>query len=95
MVPLSMSPNLTIGVRSSQRHLVELANRESTTNSRELLVMLKQRGLRGIEFVVSDHHAGLKKRLQSIAWTRQFRCVPSHRPFSDTNVCIRQKHSFL
>jgi len=42
---------------------VELANRESTTSWREFLVMLKQRGLRGVEFVVSDHHAGLKRSI--------------------------------
>ena len=42
---------------------VELANRESTTSWREFLVMLKQRGLRGVEFVVSDHHAGLKRAI--------------------------------
>jgi len=42
---------------------VELANRESATSWKEFIVMLKQRGLRGVEFVVSDHHAGLKKAI--------------------------------
>ena len=40
---------------------VELAERESTTSWRELLLSLKQRGLCGVEFVVTDDHAGLKK----------------------------------
>ncbi len=40
---------------------VELANRESQSSWREFLVRLKARGLSGVEFVVSDDHAGLKK----------------------------------
>lgn len=42
---------------------VELANRESGTSWRDFLLMLKQRGLCGVEFVASDHHAGLKKSI--------------------------------
>lgn len=42
---------------------VELANRESTTSWREFILTLKQRGLRGVEFVVSDDHSGLKKAI--------------------------------
>ena len=42
---------------------VELANRESTTSWREFLIGLKERGLGGVEFVVSDDHAGLKKAI--------------------------------
>jgi putative transposase len=42
---------------------VELANRESQTSWKECLVGLKQRGLAGLEFVVSDHHLGLKKAI--------------------------------
>src|SRR5438094_7113647 len=38
---------------------VELAHRESTSSWRELLVSLRQRSLQGVEFVVSDDHAGL------------------------------------
>jgi putative transposase len=45
---------------------VELAQRESTTSWREFLTMLKERGLRGVEFVVSDHHAGLKKAISEL-----------------------------
>ena len=39
---------------------MELANRESRSSSREFLLDLKQRGLHGVEFVVSDDHPGLK-----------------------------------
>jgi transposase-like protein len=39
---------------------VEFANRESQTSRREFLMSLKQRGLSGVEFVVTDDHAGLR-----------------------------------
>jgi len=45
---------------------VEAANRESATSWRELLLQLKQRGLRGVEFVVSDNHEGLKQAIAQI-----------------------------
>ena len=35
---------------------VELANRESRSSWREFLLRLKERGLHGVEFVVSDGH---------------------------------------
>ncbi len=53
---------------------IELANRESQTSWREFLMSLKQRGLSGVEFVVTDDHAGLKKAIAEIlpeaAWQR-------------------------
>ena len=53
---------------------IELANRESHSSWREFLVGLKQRGLRGVEFVASDDHAGLKKAIAEVlpeaAWQR-------------------------
>jgi len=45
---------------------VEAANRESTTSWRDLLVQLKERGLRGVELVVSDDHEGLKRAIAQI-----------------------------
>ena len=42
---------------------VELANRESRTSWRELLLKLKERGLGGVDFVVSDDHEGLKQAI--------------------------------
>ena len=41
---------------------VELANRESGTSWREFLLSLRQRGLHGVEFVVSDDHPGRGRR---------------------------------
>jgi transposase-like protein len=53
---------------------IELANRESQSSWRDFLLSLKERGLRGVEFVVSDNHAGLKKAIAEIvpeaAWQR-------------------------
>lgn len=53
---------------------VELANRESVTSWRDFLSRLIQRGLRGVEFVVSDDHAGLRaairEHLPQAAWQR-------------------------
>ena len=53
---------------------VELAPRESQSSWKDFLVRLKQRGLSGVEFVVSDDHAGLKKAISEVlteaAWQR-------------------------
>ena len=53
---------------------VELANRESASSWREFLLGLKQRGLRGVELVVSDDHAGLRRAIEEVlpeaAWQR-------------------------
>jgi putative transposase len=53
---------------------VELANRESHSSWKDFLLALKERGLSGVEFVVSDDHAGLKKAIAEVvpeaAWQR-------------------------
>jgi putative transposase len=53
---------------------VELANRESASSWKDFLGRLKQRGLHGVELVVSDDHDGLKKAvremLSDVAWQR-------------------------
>ena len=53
---------------------VELANRESESSWRDFLLRLKERGLAGVEFVVSDDHAGLRRAIREIlpeaAWQR-------------------------
>ena len=45
---------------------VELANRESRSSWKDFLLALRERGLDGVEFVVSDDHAGLRKALSEI-----------------------------
>jgi putative transposase len=53
---------------------VEVANRESRSSWREFLAGLRARGLHGVEYVVSDNHAGLKAAIREIlpeaAWQR-------------------------
>ena len=53
---------------------VELANRQSRSSWRDFLLDLKQRGLHGVEFVVSDDHPGLKAAIREVlteaAWQR-------------------------
>jgi putative transposase len=45
---------------------VEPAQRESRTSWRQLLLQLKERGLRGVEFVVSDDHEGLRQAIEEL-----------------------------
>jgi len=73
----SMAVQIAIGINwEGQRQVlaVELANRESHGSWKEFLLRLKGRGLHGVEFVVSDDHAGLKKSIGEVlpeaAWQR-------------------------
>ena len=45
---------------------VDLANRESASSWKDFLQALKDRGLKGVEFVVSDDHPGLKKAVAEV-----------------------------
>jgi putative transposase len=45
---------------------VEVANRESRSSWREFVARLKQRGLAGVEFVVSDDHPGLRAAIREL-----------------------------
>ena len=53
---------------------VDLANGESTSSWRDFLLELEQRGMHGVEFVVSDDHPGLKQAIREVlseaAWQR-------------------------
>jgi transposase-like protein len=53
---------------------VDLGNRESHSSWKDFLLELRKRGLREVECVVSDDHAGLKKAIQEVlpeaAWQR-------------------------
>lgn len=73
----SMAVQVAIGINwEGQRQVlaVETANRESQSSWKEFLLGLKERGLSGVEFVVSDDHAGLKKAISEVlteaAWQR-------------------------
>jgi putative transposase len=53
---------------------VELANRESLSSWKDFCLRLKNRGLNGVELVISDDHAGLRKAIGEVfseaAWQR-------------------------
>ena len=68
---------IAIGINwEGQRQIlaVELANRESQSSWRDFLLRLKERGLSGVEFVVTDDHPGLRKAIDEVlteaAWQR-------------------------
>jgi putative transposase len=45
---------------------VELANRESQSSWRDFCLALKERGLHGVDLVISDDHAGLRKAIAEV-----------------------------
>src|SRR5947209_14578961 len=45
---------------------VELANRESASSWKELLISLRDRGLRGVQLTISDNHAGLRRAIREV-----------------------------
>ena len=95
----SQAVQVAIGINREGRRCVlavGLANRESTTSWREFLLALKQRGLRGVEFVVSDDHEGLKNAIREIlaeaAWQRCYvhflRNALDHLPRKANDDCL-------
>ncbi len=65
----SQAVRIAIGINEEGRRqvlAVELANRESESSWRDFLVGLKERGLCGVEFAVSDDHPGLKRAIWEV-----------------------------
>ena len=77
---------------------VDLANRESRTSWRDFLLALKERGLFGVEFAVSDDHEGLKKAIREVlpgaAWQRCYvhflRNALDHLPRKLADDCLQE-----
>jgi putative transposase len=77
---------------------VELANRESRTSWRDFLVGLRERGLAGVEFVVSDDHEGLKRAIREVlpeaGWQRCYvhflRNALDHLPRKADDDCLQE-----
>jgi transposase-like protein len=77
---------------------VELAHRESASSWKDFLTRLKQRGLTGVEFVVSDDHEGLKKAVSELltqaAWQRCYvhflRNALDHLPRRADDDCLQE-----
>jgi putative transposase len=81
---------------------VELANHESRSSWRDLLLGLKKRGLYGVEFVVSDDHAGLKAAIREVlpeaVWQRCYvhflRNALDYVPCKVDDDCLRELRWF-
>jgi transposase-like protein len=77
---------------------VELSHRESRSSWRDFLTGLKERGLHGVEFVVSDDHDGLKKAIREClpegAWQRCYvhflRNAIDHLPRKRDDDCLKE-----
>jgi putative transposase len=77
---------------------VELANRETKTSWREFLLRLKDRGLRGVDLVITDDHEGLKQAVREIlpqaVWQRCYvhflRNALDHLPRKRDDDCLRE-----
>jgi len=77
---------------------VELANRESTSSWREFLVKLRERNLNGVELVVSDDHAGLRRAIGEVLpealWQRCYvhflRNALDYLPRKADNTCLME-----
>ena len=60
---------IALGINEEGRRQVlsvELSNRESQSSWTAFVTSLKSRGLHGVEFVVSDDHAGLKRAVREL-----------------------------
>lgn len=77
---------------------VEIAGRESTTSWRELLLSLKERGLKGVRCTVSDDHPGLKRAVAEVlpeaCWQRCYvhflRNALDHLPRKADDDCLTE-----
>ncbi len=92
---------LAIGVNWDGRRCVlgvEVANRESKTSWRDFLVGLKERGLHGVEFVISDDHPGLRRAIAELltdaVWQRCYvhflRNAIDHLPRKADDDCLME-----
>jgi putative transposase len=92
---------IAIGVNLDGRRCVlgvALANRESLTSWRDFLTSLLGRGLRGVEYVVSDDHAGLKQAVPQVlpgaVWQRCYvhflRNALDHLPRKHDDDCMTE-----
>src|SRR5512138_1800658 len=92
---------IALGINGDGRRCVlavELANRESRSSWKDFLLRLKERGLRGVELVVSDDHAGLRKAIREVLtdapWQRCYvhflRNALDYLPRRGDDDCLRE-----
>ncbi len=97
----SQAVMIAIGVDWEGRRCIlaaEVANRESSTSWKEFALGLKQRGLSGVELVVSDDHAGLRTAIREVlpeaAWQRCYvhflRNALDHLPRKADDECMTE-----
>jgi putative transposase len=97
----SQAVQIAIGINEEGRRQilgVELSNRESETSWRDFLLGLKERGLHGNEFVVSDDHPGLKRAIWEVlpeaVWQRCYvhflRNALDHLPRKANDDCLQE-----
>lgn len=100
-VVMSQAVLIAVGIDWDGRRqilAVEMANRESRSAWRDFLVGLKARGLRGVELVVSDDHAGLVAAIGEVipeaAWQRCYvhflRNALDHLPRKHGDDCLQE-----
>jgi putative transposase len=97
----SQAVQIAIGINDEGRRqilAVEMANRESQTSWKDVLLELKSRGLRGVELVVSDDHPGLKRAIAEVipeaVWQRCYvhflRNALDHLPRKAVDDCLQE-----
>ena len=77
---------------------VELANRESRSSWKSFLLGLKQRGLQGVQLVITDDHAGLREAIAEVLpealWQRCYvhflRNALDHLPRKADDDCLQE-----
>lgn len=100
-VVMSQAVLIAVGIDWEGRRqvlAVEMAGRESRSAWKDFLVKLKNRGLRGVEFVVSDDHAGLVAAIGEVipqaAWQRCYvhflRNALDHLPRKHADDCLQE-----
>jgi len=92
---------IAIGINADGRRCVlgvDLANRETRTSWKEFLQGLRARGLHGVEYVVTDHHEGLRQAVREVlpnaAWQRCYvhflRNALSYLPRKADHDCLQE-----
>lgn len=92
---------IALGINAEGRRCVlgvELANRETRTSWKSFLRGLRERGLHGVEYVVTDDHEGLRQAIVEIlpeaAWQRCYvhflRNALDHLPRKADDDCLRE-----
>ena len=86
----SRAVQIAVGIDTAgQRHMlaVELAEKESEASWTAFLTGLKERGLHGVQYVVSDSHEGLKRAIEKVFTTALWqRCAVHFRRNANDRV---------